>query len=1188
MPTVRSRGAWLADLSVQWKFALVLTLMIAIMLVLLGTSKVTLNAADTAQTEAEELAALINQTNFTVRTLSRRQISLIRTLFARTDTNVRNYEVAVRDAEGSFDKLQEMTQQDPVLRASADRAAALNDRWTQIIAAPVVALSEQVAAGRASSAERDIGLEVFLVAETAEGGSRSIAALLDQLNSSANAQLAAARENLDRHEDLLNTVNMIALAATLLAGIGSFFLTARFIAQPLRNLAGLMERLADHDHSIDIPHLDRRDEVGVIGRALNVFKAMEIATFDSNWVKSSIAVLTVKLQKSNDIPTFVDALLSDLAPQVNAGVAVFYLFDPDAKTLDLTGSYGFDRNDGLSTRFRLGEGLLGQCGAERKPIRISPVPSDYLRIQSATGGAAPHSVLLLPLLSTDRLLGVMELASFEPLEGRKLRLLEDAAPTIALSLDNLLRALKTSQLLDQSRRQSHELRTAEEELRAQQEELRTTNDQLQQQSQRLIASEEELRVQAHELQVSNEELQHNSDRLNEQKDQLEVLQQETLAKANDLERANQYKSQFLANMSHELRTPLNSLLILSHDLAENHDGNLNEDQIESATIIHGSGANLLRLINEILDLSKVEAGKMDVSVEPVSIRAFAQRMERNFRHVAQEKDLRLTVTIAEDTPASIASDEGKLEQITNNLLGNAFKFTSEGAVDVTFSSAGQGYLAIDVADSGIGIPADKLESIFEAFEQVDASTRRQFGGTGLGLAISRSLATLLGGSVTVQSEVGVGTVFRFLVPVGGVAQEEAIGEAVVHSTTSPILVPRPRPVAVPDDRDRLLDGTPRILIIEDDATFARTLMGLVRRKGYQALAAGDGEGGLLLAHMHKPTGILLDIGLPGMDGWEVIERLKADTSTRHIPVHIVSALDESRRGRELGAVGFLTKPVSADDLSGALSVLTHFSADRPRLVLVVDDDATARFAAHKLIAREGIDVKEAGSGEEAISLMSDIAFDCVVLDLGLPGMSGFDVLEHMAKRDIQAPVVVYSGRDLTSEESLRLRSFTDSIVVKGALSPERLLDEVSLFLHSVQHAPRAVPVEPGGELSGRIALLVDDDMRNIYALAKVLRGKGMEVVLAQDGAKALTQLSERTDIEIVLMDIMMPVMDGYEAMTEIRKRPSMIRLPIIALTAKAMKDDREKCLAAGASDYLSKPIDVPRLLSMIRSWLPVK
>lgn len=989
-------------------------------------------------------------------------------------------------------------------------------------------------------------------------------------------------------EDRLSYLNAFALILTLVAGIGSFFMASALIARPLRHLAELMERLAKHDHSIDIPFRERQDEVGTISRALGVFKDMAIATYQSEWVKTGVGELSARIQQAGTMRDFAEALLQDITPRLNAGVGLFFRYDAATQELGLAGSYGYRERRHAVTTYKLGEGLVGQCAIERKPILLSPVPDDYIRIHSGTGEASPICILLMPILVQDRLLGVLELASFKPFDSMCQHLVEEAAVVVALSLDNLSRAIKTGELLEQSQRQAQQLQVAEEELRIQQEELRTTNEQLQEKSERLIASEEELRVQAEELQQSNDDLRRHSEAVSQQKTWLEALQKETALKAADLERANQYKSQFLANMSHELRTPLNSMLILSQHLAENRSGNLDDEQVESATIVHSSGSNLLRLINDILDLSKVEAGKMDLVREVVSLPAFRQRMERNFRHVAQEKGLTFTVSSAEDLPEHILTDEGKLEQITNNLLSNAFKFTREGAVKVAFSSTPQhDALVIEVSDSGSGIPADKLETIFEAFEQVDASTRRQFGGTGLGLAISRSLAALLSGTLTVRSVENEGTTFCLTLPVE--KTQAASGQPSRYvPAAQPVVAALPKPVirAIEDDRDDLKDGTPRILIIEDDPTFARTLVGIVRRNGYQALAATNGESGLTLAQTLKPTGILLDIMLPGIDGWTVIERLKQDPDTRHIPVHVVSANDDAQRSQQTGAVGFLTKPVSSEQLSEALGSLVRFSPDRKRRILVVDNDESARIAAQKLLERDGIEVIVAATGEEAMSRIDDTELDCMVLDLGLPGMSGFELLEHLTEQKHNLPVVIYSARDVSNEESLRLRSYTDSIIIKGTLSPERLIDEVNLFLHSVRKDPASVPAYPDGDLSGRRILLVDDDMRNIYALAKVLRWKEMTVVLAQDGAKAVTQLEANPDIELVLMDIMMPVMDGYEAITAIRaKGGAYAQLPIIALTAKAMKDDREKCLAAGANDYMSKPIDIPRLMSMMRAWL---
>ncbi len=1185
-PASASNSSWLANLPLQWKFGGVVIILLVFFLVVLGANSLTLKVADDLQAQSDMLVREVTLANTATRAVNRRRLEVVHAAFSAPATLAKRLEGADDAVSDAIEALQQATADTPEMRAAADRAGQINERWSENSAAPLVALTER---GDTSADAENFALRRFLEAEQGANGSFVLLRTLEQIDSFAAARLEGARNQLERVENMLKFIDAIALIMTLAAGIGALFITSRLISRPLRQLASHMEQIANRDLSIKIPFADRRDEVGTIARALKVFKAMAVDTHESDWVKTGVAAVSEKLQQAEDLSTFANDLLEELAPRLNAGVGVFYAFDDASRTLNLTGTYAYEARRHLSTSYKLGEGLVGQCARERRPIVLSPVPGDYVRIHSGTGEAPPLAVAAVPVINKDRLLGVIEFASFEPIAGARQRLLKDTAPVIALSLDNLSRAIRTLELLEQTQRQTTELRVAEEELRTQQEELRATNEQLQQQSQKLAASEEELRVQAEELQRTNDGLRRNSEELTEQKAALETLNQEAEARADELARANQYKSQFLANMSHELRTPLNSLLILAHDLSENHNKHLDADEVEAAGIIHSSGTNLLRLINDILDLSKVEAGKMDVVHEPVSIGAVATRMERNFRHVAQEKGLDFTVTVQPDAPAHILTDDGKLEQITNNLLANAFKFTSEGGVSVTFAPGAGDKLVVSVTDTGIGIPEDKKESIFQAFEQVDASTRRQFGGTGLGLAITQRLAGLLGGDVTVESQLGQGSTFRVTLPVGEVDHADVAGPAPVPAPARPPVMPAPRPrpaLVVEDDREALKEGGTTILVVEDDPAFARTLVNLVRRKGYQVLAAMDGESGLDLARRYRPTGILLDVMLPGMDGWTVIERLKADASTRHIPVHFVSALDEAKRGRDLGAVGFLTKPVSAEDLSGALATLTHFSLDQPRSVLVVDDDAGARLAVRKLIGGEHVQILEAGSGEEALELIGRENVDCVVLDLGLPGMSGFELLERIAASGRQVPVVVYSGRDLTPEESLKLRAFTDSIVIKGARSPERLMDEVSLFLHSVRQEAKALGDDPDGDLKGRRLLLVDDDMRNIYALAKVLRGKGIEVTLAQDGAKAVSQLDTHPDLEIVLMDIMMPVMDGYEAMEEIRKRPQFAKLPIIALTAKAMKDDREKCLAAGASDYLSKPIDVPKLLSMIRAWLP--
>ena len=1199
--------SWFADLRMQTKAGLIVGLLMAMFMLLLGANWVTARMAQEQEHRVEQIRQIGVLAADATRVFNRRQLELMRGALAdprnlRTRLSAANALTAEK-----LGALRAAVVAEPSLLPFAERAGRIAARWNDAVAAPVLTAAES-----GDAAAIDAALRVFLAAESSEEGYRGIIGALDELSAAASAEIVGAQADLDRADAIVSTIDIIALIATLCVAAAGVFLGAVFMAQPLRRLAELMTRLAENDRTIEVPYTVRKDEVGTLARALKVFKATSIEAHDTDWVKSGLNTIATRLQAQEDPRDFADALLTELAPLVGAGVGVFYASDeaagPETAALNLVGSYAFAERRHLSTRVSLGEGLIGQCAQEKKPIVLSPVPADHLRIRTGTGEAAAHAVIAVPLVLKKRLLGVIELALLAPLDERARRLLNEAAPLVALSLDNLVRAARTRELLEQSQKQAQELRVVEEELRTQQEELRATNEQLHERSARLAASEEELRVQAEELQASNDVLRRSSQEMTEQKELLEALNQQMEARAEELLRANEYKSQFLANMSHELRTPLNSLLILSQDLAENRTGNLDADQVEAASIIHSSGSNLLRLINDILDLSKVEAGKMEVVREPVKVASVAQRLERNFRRLAQERKLRLAVSVA-DAPDLVFTDPGKLDQILTNLVGNALKFTMQGRVSVTFSQDEAGKtLKVAVADSGIGIPEDKLDAIFEAFEQVDASTRRQFGGTGLGLAITQRLARLLGGKVTVESALGQGSTFILEIPVGEPLPEE---DAPAAAAPIPAVTPDARQaafattrqereaaglsglppvpaVSVEDDRDRLTPGATVILVVEDDPVFARTLVGLVRRKGYLALAAGDGESGLALARTYKPTGILLDVMLPGLDGWTVIERLKADAATRHIPVHFVSALDESRRGRDLGAVGFLTKPVSADQLSEALGLLTHYSADRPRRVLVVDDDAAARHAVRTLLAREKAQIVEAASAEEALEVVAQGDLDCIVLDLGLPGMSGFELIERLAGGERHVPVVVYSGRDLTTEERMKLRAFTDAIVVKGALSPERLLDEVSLFLHSVQREPEQLAANPDGDLEGRKLLLVDDDMRNIYALAKVLRARGVNVVLAQDGAKALAQLDEQPDIEIVLMDVMMPVMDGYEAMTQIRAQPRFAKLPVIALTAKAMKDDREKCLAAGASDYLSKPVDVPKLLSMIRTWLAAR
>jgi len=1143
-----------------------------------------------------------------------RQVAARGFMLSQSDNEWADFEQADRDLGKHLAQVRQLTADNPLQQARLDRVQEMLDRWkaeaVRLGLEPMRAIGAAVTP-EAAFARDGIRREYFARRTVLMSDIRK---MVDEMSSTERALLERRNGALDDVLTATLYIDIVSLVVCLLFGMAVIAMTFRLITRPIVRMTELMTRLAAHDHAIEVRQLARRDEIGEIARALQVFKEMSIETAGQNWLKSAVTAISNRLQVATTYRQFADTLLAELVPTLKAGVGVFYVFREDTSTLEMLGSYGFRQRRHVTTEYALGEGLVGQAALGRQPIVLQDVPDDYTRIHSGTGEASPRSVVMMPVLSRNNLLGVLEIASFDHLSPIQQRLLDELMPIVALSLENLSRALRTSTLLEHTQTQADELRASEEALRSQQEDLRTTNDELkartnelQEQSQRLVASEEELRVQTEELHASNEELREKGVTLNQQKDALQALQHETQEKAEELARASQYKSEFLANMSHELRTPLNSLLILSRSLADNDEDNLTGEQVESARIIHDAGSNLLRLINDILDLSKVEAGKMELMVDTFPIADLARTLGRTFNHVAQEKKLAFVVDVAPDLPATIRTDGAKLEQVANNLLSNAFKFTSSGTVALRISrpapdaslpaglDATQA-IAIAVTDSGIGIPADKFQRVFHAFEQVDASTSRQYGGTGLGLAISRRIAELLGGDITLVSEPGKGSTFTILLPETapdtGVVAEPVPRQQAAAEATLP-LSPGLLAEHIDDDRRAINPGDTTILVVEDDPAFARILADMIHRKGHRVLAAADGETGLALAKQYRPTGILLDVMLPGMDGWTVIERLKGDVATRHIPVHFISATDDASRGLELGAVGFLTKPVSRESIGDAFDRLLHFAEGRTRHLLVVDDDASARAAVRTLLKDDMVIIEEAASGEEALSKTGDTPYDCIVLDLGLPGMSGIEFLERLSRSGNTPPVVVYSGRDLSREESMKIRQYTDSIVVKGARSPDRLLDEVSLFLHSIRHGGSArseATSAAGGvdeaDLRGRRLLLVDDDMRNLFALSKVLRAKGVDVVMAQDGQKALDTLDKDTGLELVLMDIMMPVMDGYETMRSIRARPAVAKVPIIALTAKAMRGDREKCLEAGANDYLSKPIDVDRLLSMIRVWLP--
>jgi signal transduction histidine kinase/DNA-binding response OmpR family regulator len=902
-------------------------------------------------------------------------------------------------------------------------------------------------------------------------------------------------------------------------------------------------------------------------------------------------------------------ILSEIAPLVNAQRGVFYTVDNAGgePVLDMVASYAFTERKRLSNRFRLREGIVGQVAYEKKRILLTDVPGDYITIGSALGEAPPLNIIVLPVLFEQEVKAVIELASFNRFSETHQAFLDQLTESIGIVLNTIAANMRTEGLLKQS-----QLLTTE--LQSQQEELKKTNERLEQQAATLRRSEELLRTQQDKLQQTNEELEEKARLLEVQKREVEGKNREVSVaktaleeKAEQLSLTSRYKSQFLANMSHELRTPLNSLLILSKLLTENPEGNLSDKQKEFAKTIHAAGSDLLALINDILDLSKIESGTVSLELSSVGFRDIVDNMERTFRQVAEERHLDFHIEVDPNLAPAVRTDSKRLQQVLRNLLSNAFKFTERGGVTLKIGSAegsplraGSEWIALSVQDTGIGIPEDKQRIIFEAFQQADGTTSRRYGGTGLGLAISREIARLLGGEIVLSSQPGRGSTFTLFLPL----QPPAGSELGVQRATSsaamisaePITLSRPSaPMALSassDDRHMIAQGDHVVLIIEDDAMFASVLLELAREQGFKGLIASDGASALALAHRYKPQAITLDIGLPDMDGWALLDLLKHDPRTRHVPIHVISVDDQKKRGLKAGAFGFLEKPVERDALMAALTRTRDF-IDRPvKSLLLVEDDANQRMSIEQLLGTDSVEVTGVATAEAALEAIQARRFDCAIVDLGLPDLPGAELIERIRKTSggEELPIVVYTGQDLNKAQERRLEAIASTIIVKGSGSSEKLLDETALFLHrAIANVPESQQIiverHDDTSLHRRKVLIVDDDVRNIFSLTAALEQHGMEVTFAENGREGIEKLKSTPGIDIMLVDIMMPQMDGYETMQEIRKLPQYRDLPLIAVTAKAMKGDREKCLEAGATDYVSKPVDMDQLLAVLRVQL---
>ena len=946
---------------------------------------------------------------------------------------------------------------------------------------------------------------------------------------------------------------------------------------------------------------------------------------EQDWLKTNLAKFSRMLQGQRDLAAVSQLILSDLAPLVTAHHGVFYVVDSggDEATLKLLASYAYKDRKNVSSEFRLGEGLVGQCALEGRMLLINQIPTDYIQISSGLGEAAPRNIVVLPVLFEGEVRAVLELATFDQFDEIRLTFLEQLAESIGIVLNTIAANMRTEELLKQSQ-------ALTEGLQSQQEALTETNKRLEQRTRSLQKSEDLLRNQQDELQKTNLELEDKAQLLASQKAEVEQknkeVEQAKVAleeKAEQLALISKYKSEFLANMSHELRTPLNSLLILSQILTENSEGNLTSKQVGFAQTIHSSGSDLLDLINDILDLSKIESGTMAVDVVTVPFTEVRKFVESTFRQVADLKGLQFEVNLDSALPPAIQTDTKRLQQVLKNLLSNAFKFTERGSVSLRASVATGGWnpeqqmlnaantvIAFSVTDTGIGIPKEKHGVIFEAFQQGDGTTSRKYGGTGLGLSISRQITRLLGGEIRIESTPGEGSTFTLYLPLIYPAQpvetpsvdEDGLGgmsttiegsKSLLTASSRVVLAPVVER-AISDDRATIEAGDRVLLIAEDDPNFAQILLDLARERGFKGVVAQSADRALAAAREYQPTAVTLDLRLPDADGWTILDRLKHDPSTRHIPVHIISVEENWQRGLRLGAIDFMTKPATKESLSQALTTLHDF-VDRPvKRLLVVEDDEAQQQSIAELIGDGDVITTAVTTGADALEVLQRESFDCMVLDLGLPDMTGFQLITRV-KGEIglrKLPTIVYTGKQLSKREEAELRRMAESVVIKDAQSPERLLDETALFLHRVTaRLPEAKQrmleqlhrTDP--TLTGRKALVVDDDVRNIFALTTFLERSEMKVIYAESGRDGIARLQDTPDIDVVLMDVMMPEMDGYETVRAIREMARFRNLPIIAVTAKAMKGDREKCIEAGASDYIAKPVDMDQLLSLLRVWL---
>jgi len=973
----------------------------------------------------------------------------------------------------------------------------------------------------------------------------------------------------------------------------------REISRRLGAIEGIANQISSGNYDLQVSD-EGNDALGSIAVSLNRMGNSLQSSFtdlqNREWMQTGIAQLNEIMIGEKDLTRLAEKVVTFLSTYINAPIGVFYFIRPD-RTIEPLAGHGVSKAR-LAREIPFGEGLAGQAAQTGKDTFIEEVPEGQLTLEYAAGVVRPHSLLAIVVRYETILKAVIEFGTLEKATTVVKDFLRTVSFNIGLAIHSARDHQRLQELLNETQAQSEELQT-------QHSELENVNAELEAQAEKLQASEEELRVQQEELQQANQELEERSRLLEERNELIVERNYEIQKKAEELALSTKYKSEFLANMSHELRTPLNSILLLSRLLSENHERNLSGDQVEYANVIQSSGKGLLTLIDEILDLSKIEAGKMELEYNSISLPDVIGELRGLFDPLARDKGISFAVKTEDAVPEQIETDRLRLEQIIRNLISNAIKFTKEGSVELFVRKAGDS-IAFEVKDTGIGIPADKQQTIFEAFQQADGSTRRQFGGTGLGLSISRELARLLGGEIHLKSEEGKGSSFTLVIPVHK-------SESVTHTLDEkPVIEESPPPTkeegrqrdpryisesipaAIPDDRDKVKKGDRVILIIEDDTAFARSLLDYTRKQGYKGVVAVRGDEGIELAGKLHPTGILLDVQLPVKSGWEVMEALKSNPVTRPIPVHMMSSHEVKTKSISSGAVDFINKPVAFEKLGEMFNRIEQALKRHPKKVLIVEENPKHAQALAYFLESYDVTAEIKDSIDEGVKALNREDVDCVILDMGIPAQRSYEIFEDVKKTKglENLPIIVFTGKNLSHIEEMKIRQYADTIVVKTAHSYQRILDEVSLFLHLVEEnkTERRSPKyrkmgELGEVLKGKTILIADDDVRNIFSLTKSLENYGMQVISAIDGKDALKQLEDHPETDLVLMDMMMPEMDGYESTAKIRQDPKHRNLPVIAVTAKAMTGDREKCIAAGASDYITKPVDVDQLISLLRVWL---